>query len=372
MRGSAAEPARRVSGLRIGRDASGTVLRFSGRLDAAGIAPLWAEVHRAADAARGAPITFDLDGVERCDTAGAAMILSAERRHGGHAVLRASREVGALLDRLRAAPVPPPAVPAPFSLGAVARGWLRGAGDLVAGVGGAATTLARLPARRRMLRGRELVGIADAAGVRAVPLLAMLGFVTGVILAFQSSLQLSRFGAQIYVANLVTVSLLRELGPLFGAFMLAGRTGSAFAAELASMKVNQELDALRTMGLDPGTLLVVPRVAAAVIVMPGLTLVMEIAGLVGMAVVMGGLGFPPAAVLAQVTRMDRLRDLFGGLFKAECFAVAVAVIGCRAGLTAGAEPREVGRAATRAVVGGIAGSVLLDGLFAALFYRLGL
>jgi phospholipid/cholesterol/gamma-HCH transport system permease protein len=193
----------------------------------------------------------------------------------------------------------------------------------------------------------------------------------GVILAFQSSIPMRRFGAEIFIPNLVGISLLRELGPLMAAVILAGRTGSAFAAELGTMVVNEEVDALRIMGIDPLAWLVLPRLVAAILVMPILALLMDLAGLLGMAGVMASLGFPPVGVVAQLRRAIGLHDLLGGLFKAAVFGLSIGLIGCRAGLSAGRGPRAVGDAATLAVVGGIVSIVVLDGVFSILFFRLG-
>jgi len=181
---------------------------------------------------------------------------------------------------------------------------------------------------------------------------------------------MSRFGADIFVANLVAISLLRELGPLLAVVILAGRTGSAFAAEIGTMKVNEEVDALVTMGLDPMTMLVLPRIIAAMLVMPAMTLALDIAGLLGMATVMRGFGFPLVTITRQVQNWVSNADLYGGLFKAVCFGIAVAAIGCRAGLGTGVGPRAVGLSATAAVVGGIIATIALDGVFALIFYRL--
>ncbi|MBU6498877.1 MAG: ABC transporter permease, partial [Rhodospirillales bacterium] len=209
-------------------------------------------------------------------------------------------------------------------------------------------------------------------GTQAVPLVLLLGVLIGLILAFQSLVPMREFGADIYVASLVSISLVRELGPLLAAVILAGRTGSAFAAEIGTMKVNQELDALVTMGLDPVTLLVLPRLLAAVLIMPALAVVMDLAGLLGMAVVLVANGIPLAAIGNQVADWVQPGDLYGGLSKAAVFGLAVAAIGCRAGLATGLGPRAVGLSATAAVVGGIVATIALDGGFAVLFYRLGL
>ena len=230
----------------------------------------------------------------------------------------------------------------------------------------------RLPRRRRMLRIGDLLRQADQAGVRALPLVMLLGFLMGMILAFQSAIPMRRFGADLFVANLVTISLVRELGPLLSAVILAGRTGSAFAAEIGTMKVNQEVDALVTMGLDPMTMLVLPRLIAVMLVLPALALVLDIAGLAGMTTVMHGFGFPLVTIMHQVQGAAEASDLLGGLFKAVCFGAAIAAIGCRAGLSTGHGPRAVGLSATAAVVGGIVSTIALDGMLALIFYRLDL
>ena len=242
----------------------------------------------------------------------------------------------------------------------------------IAFVGEAAVAIIRLPARRRMLRLPDLLLYADQAGLRSMPLVLMLGYLIGLILAFQSAIPMRRYGADIFVANLVAISLLRELGPLLAAVILAGRTGSAFAAEIGTMKVNEEIDALKTMGLDPMTMLVLPRVIAAMLVMPAMTLALEVAGLLGMTTVMRGFGFPFVTVARQVQDWVTVTDLMGGLFKAVWFGIAVAAIGCRAGLDTGVGPRAVGLSATAAVVGGIVATIALDGVFALIFYRLNL
>jgi phospholipid/cholesterol/gamma-HCH transport system permease protein len=233
----------------------------------------------------------------------------------------------------------------------------------------AAVTLGR---RRRQIRITDLMRLIDESGVRAIPLVLLLGYLIGLILAFQSSIPLRRFGADIFVVNLVSLSLVRELGPLLSAVILSGRTGSAFAAELGTMKVNEELAALETMGISTTTMLVLPRMAAAVLVMPVMTLLLDLAGLCGMVTVMMAFGFPLTAVTTQLLRAVHGGDLWGGLFKAVCFGAAVAAIGCRAGLSTGVGPRAVGQSATAAVVGGIVATVIMDGLFAVAFYRLGL
>jgi phospholipid/cholesterol/gamma-HCH transport system permease protein len=346
-----------------------TVLIVSGRLDVQAIGRLWKETLRTARQAKA--ISLDLTGLDYCDMSGAALLIATETAHGKPVALTgASAQTEALLQRARLAAAPSPAAPAAGPTEGPS--LFAGVADNIAYLGEVAVAVATLPKRARMLRVPDLMRYADQAGVKAIPLVLLLGFLMGLILAFQSAVPMRRFGADLYVANLVAISLLRELGPLLSAVILAGRTGSAFAAEIGSMKVNQEIDALVTMSLDPVTMLVLPRLIAAMLVMPAMVLALDVAGLLGMATVMKAFGYPLVTVAHQVQAAANATDLFGGLFKGLCFGFAVAVIGCRAGLGTGVGPRAVGQAATAAVVGGIVATIFLDGLFALLFYRLGL
>jgi phospholipid/cholesterol/gamma-HCH transport system permease protein len=352
------------------------VFVLAGRLDAPAAGSLWRQAMHAAAQTRGQALTLDLGAVSFCDVGGAAFLAAIETAHGDAADLAGADErIVALLGRARAAAAvgvaPPQPAPLPTMRETFAAGFALAAAG-IAFVGEAVVAVIRLPARRRMLRLPDLMSFADNAGLRSLPLVLMLGYLIGLILAFQSAIPMRRYGAEIFVANLVAISLVRELGPLLAAVILAGRTGSAFAAEIGTMKVNEEIDALKTMGLDPVTMLVLPRMFAAMLVMPAMTLALEIAGLLGMTTVMRGFGFPFVTIARQVQNWVTTADLFGGLFKAMCFGLAIAAIGCRAGLRTGLGPRAVGLSATAAVVGGIVAAIALDGVFALIFYRLGL
>lgn len=371
-----AAPAARLPGAVLAaaeRDGA-QVLSVRGRLDIAAAAGLWSDALRAAAASPGKQLVIDLAGLESCDTAGATLLLAMAAARDGATLEGARPHVAALLARARTALVepsrPPPAAPPPWHV-VIGQG-LALAGDGFAFLGEAVLAVLHLPMRSRQFRIGDFLRTADEAGVRAVPLVLLLGLLIGLILAFQSLVPMQRFGADVYVANLVAISLLRELGPLLAAVVLAGRSGSAFAAEIGTMKVNQEVDALVTMGIDPMTMLVLPRMAAALLVTPVLTVLMELAGLAGMSVVLVGSGIPLAAIGNQIIYWVRPQDFYQGLGKAVVFGAVVAAIGCRAGLAAGHGPRAVGQAATEAVVGGIVATILLDGLFAVLFYRIGL
>ncbi len=352
------------------RTAAG-LLAFDGRLDRVNAARLWSSALHAAGRASGRPLALDVTAVAGVDTAGATLIAMVMARHGNATLVGATAETAALVAQIRATPAAVPARPPPWTyLGLAIAGIRRGA-DGLAFLGESVVAVTTLPQRHRQFRLDDLARLADEAGWRALPLVILLGYLMGLILTFQSSIPLRRFGADLFAVNLVGLSLTRELGPLLAAVVLAGRTGSAFAAELGTMKVNEEVAALETMGISPVTMLVLPRLVAAVAVMPVLTLVLELAGLLGMLTVMMGFGFSPTAVSAQLLRAVHGHDLWGGLFKALCFGAAIAGIGCRAGLATGIGPRAVGQSATAAVVGGIVVTIVLDGVFAVMYFRLG-
>jgi len=349
---------------------AGDRLSLSGALTTDRIGGLWDRVLRDGQGAQ----VVDLSGVSVLDTSGAALVLAA----AGEARLEgAGQGVSAVLERARAA-LDGPRPPAPGkglslvpSLGAwgVAR---VAAGRNALGFAGEALVLSLAVLRHpRRLRLADVLRHLDEAGLRAFPLAILLGTLIGVILAFQSSVAMRQFGAEMYIPALVGVTLVRELGPLIAAIILSGRTGSAYAAELGTMTVNEEVDALKIMGVEPVAMLVLPRLVAAMLVMPVLSLVMNLFGLIGMTLVMYGLGFSTPMVANQLQNWLNLGALAGGLGKSVVFGLAIAMIGCRAGLSAGRGPRAVGDAATAAVVGGIVATVVLDGIFAILFYRLG-
>ncbi len=222
------------------------------------------------------------------------------------------------------------------------------------------------------IRWRELFLLAEKAGANGVGITALLGFLIGMILAFQSAIALRMFGAEIYVADLVVLCMFRELGPLITAFILASRSGSAYAAELGTMKVNEELDALTTSGLDPMRFLIVPRVIALVLVLPLLTMFNNLFSLLGAEIVMVGLGYSPIVFWDHVTSTAGLNDLFGGLLKTFVFGFMIGAIGCSRGMQTGKGASAVGDSATKAVVACMVMLVLIDSVFAVVYYVLGI
>jgi phospholipid/cholesterol/gamma-HCH transport system permease protein len=208
----------------------------------------------------------------------------------------------------------------------------------------------------------------ERASFDALPVTTGIGFLLGLILAFQSAAALKMFGVEVYVSDLLAIALFRELGPLVTAIVLAGRTGSAFAAEIGAMKVNEELDALTTMGLPPVRFLVMPRVVAAVAAMPILTIFAELAGLIGGAIVLRMMNVPPSVFWRHVADVSTVFTISFGLAKGAFFGALVAIVGCAAGMRTKSTADGVGRAATSAVVGGIVSIAVADGLLAYLCY----
>ena len=224
--------------------------------------------------------------------------------------------------------------------------------------------------RPRRMRWREVFRVFETAGVNALPIVSLLTFLVGMVIAFEAAQPLAQLGAQVFVANLLGLTMTRELGPVMAAIMLAGRSGSAFAAELGTMKVNEELNALQTMGLAPIQFLVVQRVVAGVLLTPVLTIYAMYAGLLGGLPVLLGLGFPLRMVLYQVQSGLHLGDLAEGLSKSIVFGGIVASVSCLRGLQTGEGPRAVGESTTRSVVSSIMLIILADALFAAITYSL--
>lgn len=208
-------------------------------------------------------------------------------------------------------------------------------------------------------------------GVQAVPVMMLIGFLMGLILAFQSAIPLKMFGGEGFVGGLVGIALVRELGLIVAAILMAGRTGSAFAAELGTMKVNEEIDALGTMGLSPIRFLVLPRVLAGTLALPTLSLLATLAGLLGGWLVMGVLGFSAHYYLSQLQAFVHLKDILGSVCKAFVFGFTVSATGCWFGLRAGRDAGAVGAATTAAVVTGIVLLAVLEGVFSVVFYAMG-
>ena len=217
----------------------------------------------------------------------------------------------------------------------------------------------------KSLRTNDTVWSMEKTGVDAVPIVALISFLLGLIMAFMSSVQLRQFGANIYVASLVSLSMVRELGPIMTAIIVAGRSGSAFAAEIGTMKITEEVDALFTMGFDPTRFLVVPKIVATVIVVPFLTLFSDLFAIMGGLVVgVLMLDLTANAYMAQTIKTLTLFDVSWGFLKSGVFALLITVVGCLRGFQVRGGASAVGRATTSAVVTSIFLIILSDSVFA--------
>jgi len=225
-------------------------------------------------------------------------------------------------------------------------------------------------ANPKLMRWAEVRRIFEQAGANAVPIISLISFLVGLIIAFETAQPLAQFGAQIYVVNMIGLIMVRELGPLLAAVILAGRSGSAFAAEIGTMKVNEELNALQTLGLDPIRFLVIQRITASCLLTPLLAFYATFMGILGGVLVAVGIGFPLSLVLHQLADSVCLSDVFLDLSKAFVFGVIVSSVGCLRGMQTRQGPSAVGVSTTRAVVTGMLLIVIADAVFSVLYYFL--
>lgn len=364
---------------RVVRD--GRTLRLTGDLRIHDAAALWHDLHKAVAGVDGS-LMFDLRSVHVAD--GSVMALIVELRtelaargvkaelvcgtgkieklvnlysgHEGvaHQVKRKPESAIAHVGR------------ATMEVEKAAKGILDFLGSMVL----AAFTLIRHP---RAGHWKEVWPLVERSGADAVPIVLLINFLIGFIMAFQSAHQLKMFGANIYVADLVGIALTRELAPLMTAIIVCGRSGAAFAAEIGSMTVNEEVDALRTLGLRPFNWLVVPRTVALVLVVPFLTLVADFVGMFGGLVVgVTDLDLTPQGYVTETLGAVHGSDVLSGLLKSVVFAVAIALIACQQGFAASGGAEGVGRRTTSTVVTCLFSLVLIDAVFTFFFRMLGL
>ena len=265
---------------------------------------------------------------------------------------------------------------APPLLARLGTGWLslsKSAKAAVAFIGEATLSLARMFTGRAQLRRGDLFLLIQQVGAQALPIVALISILVGLILAFVGSVQLKLFGAQIFVANLVAIGMTREMGAMMAAIIMAGRTGAAFAAQLGTMQVNEEIDALKTLGVDPMDFLVLPRMLALILMMPLLTVYANVLGIFGGVLVgVGMLDITPTQYWNQTVAWLRPADLALGVGKSAIFGVIIAISGCLRGIQCGRNAAAVGAAATSAVVTAIVWIVVADGLFAVVTNVLGI
>ncbi len=224
----------------------------------------------------------------------------------------------------------------------------------------------------KIVRWGDTFRMAEIAGVNALPVVILVGFLIGFVMAFQAAIPLKMFGAEILIAGAVGIAMVRELGPIMTAVALAGRSSTAFAAEIGTMKVNEEVNALVTFGLDPVRFLVLPRLIAAIAMTPFLAVFGTAAGILGGYIVYLSLGFPTTIFIDQLRQFIGVGDVLGALVKTLVFGIVIAGVGCLRGLQTQTGASAVGESTTRAVVSSIILVTLLDGIFSILYYALGI
>ncbi len=334
--------------------------------------------------ARGS-VCFNVSGLGRLDSSGARFLLNAMRemeRRGVAVTLEGLKEESAaLVERVAAlpshqAPRRSPRQRLLYALDAQGRRVVDGAGEIRDFCGFWGMVLVRLVAcltRPWKIRWVSVVAQLDQAGVRAVPIVALLTFLIGLVVAYMGADQLARVGASIYIVDLVSIASLRELAVLIMSIIVAGRSGSAFTAQIGSMVAHEEVSAMRTLGLDPLDVLVLPRVIALAIALPFLTIIADAAALLGgIIAAYGTLDITPGAFIDRFYSILKLKHFFVGLIKAPVFALLISAIGCFQGFRVTGSAESVGQLTTRSVVHSIFLVILADALFALLFLTLGI
>jgi phospholipid/cholesterol/gamma-HCH transport system permease protein len=366
----------------ISSRSDGLVMALSGRLDAAGTAAVWDEAVKGASQAPFARLTADCGGVTYMDGAGVALLLKLKE-------LCAERQAAMDLDNLReedrqlVALTWDNVLPKMQAADRERRGlaesleacggeiW-RNIREMVSFVGESMTLLAQVIIHPRRVRWKDVILACINVGVESMFIIVLIGFLMGLIMSFQSAISLQRFGGEIFVPNMLGLVMFREMGPLVTSILLAARSGSAFAAEIGTMKINEELDALTTMGLSPMRFLVVPKLLATMFMIPLMTMFFNLASLVGGALVMLSLGYPLVTFTSRVFSYVGMTDFWGGMFKGLVFSFLVAGVGCLRGMQTRSGASAVGLSTTSAVVSGIILIAFADGIFAVAFYYLNL
>jgi phospholipid/cholesterol/gamma-HCH transport system permease protein len=358
-----------------------TVLHVSGDLT---ISTLGRAQRDIAAAPATGDIVLDLHAVQRLDTAGAWLLvtLKAGREAAGHRVdIEGMRsETESLLASVT------PSVPDPVSdpvvqvtvadriadLGRAVAGGFGYVLALVGYLGLFLSRLARAVRRPGEFRLTSLVHHCEEVGVKALPIVALMAFLIGVVLAFQGAAQLRQFGAEVFVVDLIAVSILRELGILLTSIIVAGRTASAFTAAIGSMKMREEIDAMRTLGLDSAMILFVPRILALFLMLPILGLVANAAGLFGGALMAWiELGISPEMFRTRLIEGGQLSHLTVGLVKAPVFALIIGIVGCHAGMQVKSNAESLGQQTSKAVVAAIFAVIVADAAFSIFFAQIG-
>jgi phospholipid/cholesterol/gamma-HCH transport system permease protein len=371
-------------------DAHTAKVVLSGKIDAYALGGVWTQISAAQRAWLGQAeksstpnktLTFDASQIAAIDGAGIAFLIDLERAQqeagGTFEVVGLDARYQPLLhefdpiSHLFPAPTVEPKRNFVVSTGIATQGLIDDAVGLITFTGHLASDLVWSVFHFRQVRWGDFVNTAVQAGIAALPIVGLVSFLIGVILSFQAAIGMAQFGAVSFVGPLAALGIVREMGPLITAILLAGRSSAAFAAEIGTMTVNSEVDALVSGGLSPIRFLVVPRVLAGILVAPILTLYADIVSVFASMVTMLAYGVPFVNFYNGMLNAVGLEDIGSGLIKATLFGVVISAVGCLRGMQTGTGAAAVGISATRAVVSSIVLIVLVDGIFAFISYKTG-
>ncbi len=362
----------------ISREDHAEVFRFSGILNVQSIPPLYLQLDSYLHKSPPDTLCIEASGLQSCDTAGIALFewlrQTAHRRQIPVEFRGLQESWKKLLETADQTPlektVQADSLEPLAKLGKKTFQIASGFREEIAFVGHLCCALADTIVHPRKFRSQDFWRTCEQVGANGTLIILLLGALFGLILAFSSAMPMKQFGVEIYVADLVAYATIRVLGPFITAVIMAGRTGSAFAAELGTMKINNEIDALQVMALDPVRFLVVPRFAATVLTSPLLVVLMNLAGLIGAGIVVLSLGYPLVTYWNHVQGILDGTDVVVGLCKSLVFGGLVAGIGTLRGLQTGLGPAAVGISTTRTVVSTIIALVVAEGIFSILLYFL--
>jgi phospholipid/cholesterol/gamma-HCH transport system permease protein len=355
-------------------DQHGSVYRVAGPITISRAATTQREIDAMPD-----PLTIDLSEISRMDTVGAWIVYRTVRDRGAK-VIGASRDEVSLLKQVGEFDKPARVVPdVPHNIASVFAElgqWIAETGATLVGLlgflGATLIGFGNVIRRPRKFRVNAVIQRFDVVGVRALGIIGLMSFLIGIVIAQQGSVQLAQFGAEVYTINLIGRITARELGTLMTAIMVAGRSGSAFAAQLGTMKITEEIDAMRTIGVSPIEALVIPRMIAAVLMMVLLTFWSMLLTLIGGGVfVWASLKIPPLTYVQRLHEVIPLTDLWVGFIKAPVFGFIIALAGCFQGMLVEGNSEEVGMRTTNAVVQSIFLVIVLDAVFAVFFSNIG-
>ncbi len=330
----------------------------------------------------GSELLLDLEAIRASDSAVAGLILGLLEEGPTHGVVFRPEKIDPTTRSLLALAPPDHLRPALevahegfhplFALGDLVIQSSRELKEMVQFIGRVVLSMLWSLRRPDKVRWGEIAFLIQRTGVEALPIVALMSLLVGLVTGFSSAIQLKQFGANVFIANLIGIGMTREMGPLMAAILLTGRSGSAFAAEIGTMKISDEIDALRVMGIHPLDYLVMPRIFAVMLTLPLLTLFADIAGIVGgMVIAAGSLDLSPLVFIRQLRGAIGVWDVTSGVLKAFVFGILVAGVGCYRGMETSGGALGVGRSTTASVVSGIFLIVIADSLFVILFHYLG-